>query len=158
MCSAIRCFSSYFNTGCCVLPQVFIKMSFSSKQTFENFWCCFFSLFVIFLRFDGFVYRKWCEALLGLCVDFLSYPAQYRDVLGVFSLHYVRWTTDPVELWSSSGSEAYREMEHFNSHFGPFFRIEQIIVKLKRNATGAIRYTNYSGPNPQFVTIILNHS
>ncbi|XP_063724726.1 NPC intracellular cholesterol transporter 1-like isoform X3 [Symsagittifera roscoffensis] len=55
-------------------------------------------------------------------------------------LHYVRWTTDPVELWSSSGSEAYREMEHFNSHFGPFFRIEQIIVKLKRNATGAIRY------------------
>ncbi|XP_075262325.1 NPC intracellular cholesterol transporter 1-like isoform X3 [Convolutriloba macropyga] len=56
-------------------------------------------------------------------------------------LHYVRWTTDPVELWSSSNSQAYREMVHFNNHFGPFYRIEQIIVKLRTNSTGHYIYT-----------------
>ncbi|KAF8767939.1 NPC intracellular cholesterol transporter 1 like protein [Argiope bruennichi] len=37
-------------------------------------------------------------------------------------------TTNPVDLWVSSNSEARRDMEDYNKHFGPFYRIEQIII------------------------------
>ncbi|UYV80301.1 NPC1 [Cordylochernes scorpioides] len=37
-------------------------------------------------------------------------------------------TTDPVELWTPFHSQARQDMEYFNDHFGPFYRIEQIIV------------------------------
>ncbi|GBO12804.1 NPC intracellular cholesterol transporter 1, partial [Araneus ventricosus] len=37
-------------------------------------------------------------------------------------------TTDPVDLWVSPSSEARRDMEDYNKHFGPFYRIEQIII------------------------------
>jgi Niemann-Pick C1 protein len=49
-------------------------------------------------------------------------------------LSRVKWTTDPVELWSSSSSLAYREMQHYNQNFGPFFRIEQVIVRPKNGS------------------------
>ncbi|KAG8178263.1 hypothetical protein JTE90_018810 [Oedothorax gibbosus] len=37
-------------------------------------------------------------------------------------------TTNPVDLWVSPGSEARRDMENFNTHFEPFYRIEQLII------------------------------
>ena len=40
-------------------------------------------------------------------------------------------TTDPVELWSSPNSRARVEKEYYDSHFEPFFRSQQIIVKAK---------------------------
>ncbi|CAL1281505.1 unnamed protein product [Larinioides sclopetarius] len=40
-------------------------------------------------------------------------------------------TTNPVDLWVSSGSEARRDMEDYNKHFGPFYRIEHIIITPK---------------------------
>ncbi|KAL2097312.1 hypothetical protein ACEWY4_006519 [Coilia grayii] len=43
-------------------------------------------------------------------------------------LYYMRITTDPVELWSSPSSQARREKEYFDIHFGPFFRTEQLII------------------------------
>nr|XP_033789766.1 NPC intracellular cholesterol transporter 1 [Geotrypetes seraphini] len=43
-------------------------------------------------------------------------------------LMHMTITTDPVELWSSPSSKARKEKEYFDSHFGPFFRTEQIIV------------------------------
>ncbi|XP_046884533.1 LOW QUALITY PROTEIN: NPC intracellular cholesterol transporter 1 [Hypomesus transpacificus] len=50
-------------------------------------------------------------------------------------LAFMRITTDPVELWSSPSSQARQEKEYFDSHFGPFFRAEQIIVTTGVNAT-----------------------
>ena len=43
-------------------------------------------------------------------------------------LAYMQITTDPVELWSSPSSQARQEKDYFDSHFGPFFRAEQIII------------------------------
>ncbi|KFM77574.1 Niemann-Pick C1 protein, partial [Stegodyphus mimosarum] len=37
-------------------------------------------------------------------------------------------TTNPVDLWVSPHSQARQDMEYFNIHFGPFYRIEQIII------------------------------
>ncbi|XP_053570950.1 NPC intracellular cholesterol transporter 1 [Bombina bombina] len=43
-------------------------------------------------------------------------------------LKYMKITTDPVELWSSPYSEARQEKDYFDTHFGPFFRTEQLII------------------------------
>lgn len=44
-------------------------------------------------------------------------------------------TTDPVKLWSSPGSEARTQKGYFDSHFGPFFRTEQLIITRPYNKT-----------------------
>ncbi|KAM8966900.1 NPC intracellular cholesterol transporter 1 [Pelodytes ibericus] len=41
---------------------------------------------------------------------------------------YMKITTDPVELWSDPHSQARREKDYFDTHFGPFFRTEQLII------------------------------
>lgn len=45
------------------------------------------------------------------------------------SIGIVQYTliTDPVELWSSPDSQARKERNYFNEHFGPFYRTEQLI-------------------------------
>ncbi|VDK19026.1 unnamed protein product, partial [Anisakis simplex] len=43
-------------------------------------------------------------------------------------LFFVRFTTDPVELWSCRTSRARIEKNFFDSKFGPFYRTEQLIV------------------------------
>uniref|UniRef100_A0A3P9APQ1 SSD domain-containing protein n=1 Tax=Esox lucius TaxID=8010 RepID=A0A3P9APQ1_ESOLU len=43
-------------------------------------------------------------------------------------LFYMKITTDPVALWSSPSSQARQEKDYFDSHFGPFFRSEQLII------------------------------
>ncbi|XP_028659508.1 NPC intracellular cholesterol transporter 1 [Erpetoichthys calabaricus] len=58
-------------------------------------------------------------------------------------LAHMKITTDPVQLWSSPSSQARKEKDYFDSHFGPFFRTEQLIITTPhRNST------NYS-PYPQ---------
>ncbi|XP_063075415.1 NPC intracellular cholesterol transporter 1 [Engraulis encrasicolus] len=43
-------------------------------------------------------------------------------------LYNMQITTDPVELWSSPASQARRDKDYFDTHFGPFFRTEQLII------------------------------
>lgn len=45
-------------------------------------------------------------------------------------------TTDPIELWSRI------EKDIFDSNFGPFYRVEQIIIKSKLSS---FIYTNDDG-------------
>lgn len=47
-------------------------------------------------------------------------------------------TTNPVELWSAPNSRARLEKDYFDSHFGPFYRTEQLII------TTNMSYVNYS--------------
>ena len=47
-------------------------------------------------------------------------------------------TTNPVELWSAPNSRARMEKNYFDSHFGPFYRTEQVII------TTNMSYINYS--------------
>uniref|UniRef100_A0A8C6DK86 NPC intracellular cholesterol transporter 1 n=1 Tax=Moschus moschiferus TaxID=68415 RepID=A0A8C6DK86_MOSMO len=44
-------------------------------------------------------------------------------------LVFIQVTTDPVDLWSAPGSQARWEKEYFDTHFGPFFRTEQLIIR-----------------------------
>lgn len=44
-------------------------------------------------------------------------------------LAYIKITTNPVDLWSSPSSQARKEKEYFDTHFGPFFRTEQLIIQ-----------------------------
>uniref|UniRef100_A0A182W717 SSD domain-containing protein n=1 Tax=Anopheles minimus TaxID=112268 RepID=A0A182W717_9DIPT len=44
-------------------------------------------------------------------------------------INFLRVTTNPVELWASPNSRSRVEREYFDSHFEPFYRLEQIIIK-----------------------------
>ncbi|XP_044538920.1 NPC intracellular cholesterol transporter 1 [Gracilinanus agilis] len=44
-------------------------------------------------------------------------------------LVFMRLTTNPVDLWSAPNSQAHLEKEYFDTHFGPFFRTEQLIIR-----------------------------
>ncbi|CAD6208835.1 GSCOCG00010663001-RA-CDS [Cotesia congregata] len=43
-------------------------------------------------------------------------------------INYMQMTTDPVELWASPLSRSRVERTFFDSHFEPFYRIEQLII------------------------------
>uniref|UniRef100_A0A914E6K1 Niemann-Pick C1 N-terminal domain-containing protein n=1 Tax=Acrobeloides nanus TaxID=290746 RepID=A0A914E6K1_9BILA len=67
-------------------------------------------------------------------------------------LFVIRLTTDPVELWSSPGSEARKQKAFFEENFMPFYRIEQFIVYPKNQAiflrenVSVLMETGYYGP------------
>ncbi|XP_076272104.1 Niemann-Pick type C-1a isoform X2 [Rhynchophorus ferrugineus] len=46
-------------------------------------------------------------------------------------IKYLQITTDPVELWASPSSRSRVEKEYYDSHFDPFYRNEQIIIRAK---------------------------
>lgn len=51
-------------------------------------------------------------------------------VVGGFAsgLRFIELTTDPVELWSAPNSRARKEKDFHDTHFGPFFRTNQLIL------------------------------
>ncbi|XP_076974398.1 NPC1-like intracellular cholesterol transporter 1 [Tamandua tetradactyla] len=49
-------------------------------------------------------------------------------------LAFMELTTDPVELWSAPKSQARREKEFHDQHFGPFFRTNQAIFTAPHRA------------------------
>ncbi|XP_074041077.1 NPC intracellular cholesterol transporter 1 isoform X2 [Leptinotarsa decemlineata] len=63
--------------------------------------------------------KPWLILFLGACF-----------VIGLsHGMKYLKVTTDPVELWSSPVSRSRIEKEFFDSHFEPFYRTEQLIIK-----------------------------
>ncbi|XP_070495795.1 NPC intracellular cholesterol transporter 1 isoform X3 [Chironomus tepperi] len=65
--------------------------------------------------------NPWNVLLLG-CIFIIS--------LG-YGLRFLHVTTNPVELWASPHSRSRIERDYFDTHFGPFYRIEQIIITTK---------------------------
>ncbi|XP_063417438.1 NPC intracellular cholesterol transporter 1-like [Mytilus trossulus] len=67
-------------------------------------------------------------------------------------LYFFKVTTNPVELWSAKNSRARTEKDYFDSHFGPFYRTEQLIVTRPNNNTivkhknpgSIVSYTDYT--------------
>ncbi|TNN18496.1 Niemann-Pick type protein 1B [Schistosoma japonicum] len=47
---------------------------------------------------------------------------------------FLQVTTDPVELWSGKESRSRLEKNYFDQQFGPFYRIEQIIIQPKNSS------------------------
>ncbi|XP_053323939.1 NPC intracellular cholesterol transporter 1 [Spea bombifrons] len=64
-------------------------------------------------------------------------------------LRYAKLTTDPVELWSDPHSVARKEKDYFDTHFGPFFRTEQLIITAP-NSHGEIYSPYPSGSDVPF--------
>lgn len=77
------------------------------------------SLRSLFARWGSFCVRQPLVVILGS----LAVVAACSG-----GLVYMKITTDPVELWSSPNSQARQEKDYFDSHFGPFFRAEQLII------------------------------
>ncbi|BFZ11392.1 hypothetical protein BsWGS_14432 [Bradybaena similaris] len=55
-------------------------------------------------------------------------------------------TIDPVKLWSAQGSRARTEKDYFESHFVPFYRIQQLIISRPENHT-VIKYRSHNYTN-----------
>lgn len=71
------------------------------------------------LLFSGCARYPWLVLFLGLCV-----------IVGLgHGIKYIQVTTDPVELWASPHSRSRVEREYFDSHFEPFYRTEQVIIR-----------------------------
>ena len=72
-------------------------------------------------------FRRW-----GIFVALHPYSVMIASLLVsvVLAMGMCFWkvTTDPVDLWVSSGSQARHDMEFFNRNFWKFYRIEQIVV------------------------------
>ena len=66
------------------------------------------------------------------CVLFFSLVFIAACSLG---LMFVQVTTNPVDLWSAPSSQARLEKEYFDTHFGPFFRTEQLIIRAPHTPT-----------------------
>lgn len=94
--------------------------------------------------------HPWLVLFLGACV-----------VVGLgHGIKYLKVTTDPVELWASPLSRSRVERHYYDSHFEPFYRNEQIIIKsvglpdiYHNTSDGVVKF----GPvfNSDFLKIIL---
>ncbi|UYV60289.1 NPC1 [Cordylochernes scorpioides] len=73
-------------------------------------------------------FRSWGTWVAGRPVLVMSISLQASVLLSLGLLFNYDVTIDPVKLWASPASQARRDMEYFNQHFGPFYRIEQLII------------------------------
>ncbi|XP_059468313.1 NPC intracellular cholesterol transporter 1 isoform X2 [Neocloeon triangulifer] len=63
--------------------------------------------------------HPWFVLLLGITM-----------IVGLsYGIKFINVTTDPVELWAAPESRSRIEREFFDSHFEPFYRTEQIIMR-----------------------------
>ncbi|XP_042237076.1 NPC intracellular cholesterol transporter 1-like [Homarus americanus] len=49
----------------------------------------------------------------------------------IVGVAYLEVTTDPVKLWASPSSRSRKDKEYYDTHFPPFYRTTQIIIKPK---------------------------
>ena len=73
------------------------------------------------------VFRKWalfCTQYATLVI-LLGFSAVTLSCVGLTKIEVL---TDPVNLWSQSNSQAHQEKTYFENTFGPFYRIEQVII------------------------------
>uniref|UniRef100_A0A8C6V3P2 NPC1 like intracellular cholesterol transporter 1 n=1 Tax=Neogobius melanostomus TaxID=47308 RepID=A0A8C6V3P2_9GOBI len=73
------------------------------------------------------IFRNWGKLMATYPLTVLLISA---IVVAAFStgLMHIELTTDPVELWSAPNSRARQEKDFHDTHFGPFFRTNQLIL------------------------------
>lgn len=78
---------------------------------------------------------------------FCSKHSTYVLTVGIFSImvlssfvYYIRFETNPVNLWVSPTAKAYIEKQKFDESFKPFYRTQQIILS---NSTGGSILQDY---------------
>lgn len=85
-------------------------------------------------------FRRWgvFVATWPVLVMTLSLIVSFGLAMG---LVWWKVTTDPVDLWVSSASEARRDMEYFNEHFWKFYRIQQVVIAPSDETLFRMNYT-----------------
>ncbi|XP_040564653.1 NPC intracellular cholesterol transporter 1 isoform X1 [Lepeophtheirus salmonis] len=67
---------------------------------------------------------------------------------GVF---WLKVTSEPIELWSSTNSRSRKEMDFFNEHFEPFFRTSILIIRPSNESfLQKFKYNNLYGKEATF--------
>ncbi|KAM6948894.1 NPC intracellular cholesterol transporter 1 [Aplochiton taeniatus] len=69
-------------------------------------------------------------------------------------LAFMQITTDPVDLWSAPSSQARQEKDYFDSHFGPFFRAEQLIITTTTTTNNSTFEPYFGGSDVPFGAIL----
>lgn len=79
------------------------------------------------------IFRKWALfcANYSTLVILLGLACVTLSCVGLTKLQIL---TDPVNLWSQSNSQAHQEKLYFEDVFGPFYRVEQVIVYPTNNS------------------------
>ncbi|XP_034722452.1 NPC1-like intracellular cholesterol transporter 1, partial [Etheostoma cragini] len=72
-------------------------------------------------------FRRWGTLMASYPLTVLLVSAAVVVVFAA-GLKYIVLTTDPVDLWSAPNSRARQEKDFHDSHFGPFFRTNQLIL------------------------------
>lgn len=62
--------------------------------------------------------------------------------------------TDPVNLWSQSNSQAHQEKTYYEDTFGPFYRIEQVIIY---PASGAKPWMPFNGDSSKTFSTVFQY-
>ncbi|XP_034241218.1 NPC intracellular cholesterol transporter 1 homolog 1b-like [Thrips palmi] len=75
---------------------------------------------------DGFRRLGFVCASNPLMVFFL---ASWLLAVLIYNVGSVQVVSNPVQLWASPTSQSRREKDYFDTHFGPFYRAEQIFIK-----------------------------
>lgn len=98
------------------------------------------------------IFRRWAllcarnatlVILLGLaCVIF--------SCVGLTKLQIL---TDPVNLWSQPNSQAHQEKLYFEDSFGPYFRIEQVVIYPTNGSKPWYNYTDSNGVTTEFSNV-----
>lgn len=57
-------------------------------------------------------------------------------------LKWLEWETNPVNLWVSPDEPALHNLQYFESHFGEWFRIEQLIISSANPETPVLSWEN----------------
>lgn len=89
------------------------------------------------------------EVIFAYCGYFCaSYPAitivVSLAISALFSsgLFFLQLETDPVSLWVSPNDPAVKEKEYFETNFGEWFRVEQIIISSKNELLPVLSWDN----------------
>lgn len=87
------------------------------------------------------IFKRWalfCTQYATLVILF-GLAAVTLSCVGLTKLQVL---TDPVNLWSQSNSQAHQEKTYFENTFGPFYRVEQVIIY---PASGAKPWIPFNG-------------
>lgn len=110
-----RVFEQYF-TGC-GYSEYFDSIESTPNNTIE--------LLYLLLNFRKLVFARY--PVLALCL--ISYI-----ILGLsYGIYHLKVTVNPIEIWASPDSRSRIEKNYFETHFTPFYRLEQIYIKPTNN-------------------------
>lgn len=79
-------------------------------------------------------FQKWGNFVARRPLQVMAFGVALSGLMCFGFLNF-QVTTDPIDLWVSKTSPARKHMDFYNEHFGPFYRVEQLILMPKKQTT-----------------------